>query len=55
MNLIGSYISFVPIFQNTKSKRKFQKMEKMIQQYNENTITRAEYVKMMSQYYADNL
>jgi hypothetical protein len=30
-------------------------MEKIIQQYNENTITRAEYVKMMSHYYADNL
>jgi hypothetical protein len=30
-------------------------MEKYIQQYNENTITRAEYVKMMSHYYEDNL
>jgi hypothetical protein len=29
-------------------------MEKIIQQYNENTITRAEYVKMMSHYYGDN-
>jgi len=28
-------------------------MEKFIQQYKENTITRAEYVKMMSHYYAD--
>jgi len=26
---------------------KFEKMEKTIQQYNENTITRAKYVKMM--------
>jgi hypothetical protein len=30
-------------------------MEKMIQQYNENTIMRVEYVKMMSHYYALNL
>jgi hypothetical protein len=36
-------------------KKKFKKMEKIIQQYNENTIMRAEYVKMMSHYYADNL
>jgi formyltetrahydrofolate hydrolase len=57
MNLLGSYISFVPIFQNGKSKKKkkFQKWKKIIQQYNENTITRAEYVKMMSHYYADSL
>jgi hypothetical protein len=30
-------------------------MEKNIQQYNKNTIMRAEYGKMMSHYYADNL
>jgi hypothetical protein len=30
-------------------------MEKIIQQYNENTIMRAEYVKMISHYYAHNL
>jgi hypothetical protein len=30
-------------------------MEKIIQKYNENTITRVEYVKMMSHYYAHNL
>jgi len=31
-------------------------MEKIIQQYNENTITRAKkYVKIMSHYYANNL
>jgi len=39
-------------FQNTKSKKKFQKKEKIIQQYNENTTTRAEYVKMMPHYYS---
>jgi len=53
-----SYIKFNSInepytFQNTKSKKKFQTMEKIIQQYNENTITKAEYVKFISHYYAD--
>jgi len=30
-------------------------MEKIVQYYNENTITRAEYVKMMSHDCADNI
>jgi hypothetical protein len=55
MNLIGSYISFVLTFQITKSKKEFKRIEKIIQQYNENTLTKAEYVKIMSHYYADNL
>lgn len=32
-----------------------EKMKKIVQQYNENNITRAEYVMMTSHYYADNI
>jgi len=37
----------------TPNQKKISKMEKIVQQYNEKTITKAEYVKMISHYYAD--
>jgi len=48
------YIKINSINDKTPNQKKFETMQKIIQQYNENTITRAEYyIKMMSYYYAD--